>query len=59
MEENWDIYTRMQYREYERIAEKRILLDPHRRDIYLKNKMEREKLEKLARKYERSIRVMY
>lgn len=57
--EQWDIYSRMEYKEIRSMIEKNILLDSQKRDKYLKEKAEREKLEKLARMHEQRIEIMY
>lgn len=55
----WDIYSRMEYKEISDIVEKNKLLDLQKRDKYLKEKAYRERIEKLAKMQERRIEIMY
>lgn len=57
--EEWDVYTRREYKRICEVAEKNMLLDPGKRTKYLRDKADRERREQLIRKRENRIKVMY
>lgn len=57
--EVWDVYTRKQFSQYQEAAKKNVLLDPQRRELYLRNKKEQERLERLVKQMERRKSIMY
>jgi len=57
--EEWDIYTRKEYKKMLDVFEKNMLLNPDKREKYLKGKAERERTEKIVKRREHRVRVMY
>ena len=57
--EAWDVYTRKQFSQFQEVAKKNVLLDPQRRELYLRNKEEQERLERIVKKMERKKSIMY
>lgn len=54
-----DLYTKVERVKMQQLIEKNNLLDPNKRNKYIREKKKREKLEKLADKMERKIEIMY